>query len=192
MLWKYKTICVLSSLSAQATKELKQYDNKIIECTFANNSWVFMRQRVDKSFPNSYTTAMGETLSFSVQQLFINISLSPLSSSESEWTTTSQPAVNGSCDLFLLSWFDFCILRRDFVCVWRGRRSAVYLPLRIHTDSLALYFMPRMLFSVIWDEMFCLSPYFEPRKLTFVAKCSRIATLLYIYKKFFCCFLSTH
>nr|XP_046228371.1 mRNA-capping enzyme isoform X2 [Scatophagus argus] len=42
----------------KATKELKQYDNKIIECTFANNSWVFMRQRVDKSFPNSYNTAM--------------------------------------------------------------------------------------------------------------------------------------
>uniref|UniRef100_A0A8C7X8T7 mRNA-capping enzyme n=1 Tax=Oryzias sinensis TaxID=183150 RepID=A0A8C7X8T7_9TELE len=41
-----------------ATKELKQYDNKIIECTFANNTWVFMRQRVDKSFPNSYDTAM--------------------------------------------------------------------------------------------------------------------------------------
>ncbi|MEQ2165588.1 hypothetical protein GOODEAATRI_018514, partial [Goodea atripinnis] len=45
-----------------ATKELKQYDNKIIECTFADNSWVFMRQRVDKSFPNSYDTAMGEPL----------------------------------------------------------------------------------------------------------------------------------
>ena len=59
----HQTICVLSSLSAQATKELKQYDNKIIECTFANNTWVFMRQRVDKSFPNSYDTAMGETLS---------------------------------------------------------------------------------------------------------------------------------
>uniref|UniRef100_G3P095 mRNA-capping enzyme n=1 Tax=Gasterosteus aculeatus aculeatus TaxID=481459 RepID=G3P095_GASAC len=42
----------------KATKELKQYDNKIIECTFANNTWVFMRQRVDKSFPNSYETAM--------------------------------------------------------------------------------------------------------------------------------------
>uniref|UniRef100_A0A3B5JZ23 mRNA-capping enzyme n=1 Tax=Takifugu rubripes TaxID=31033 RepID=A0A3B5JZ23_TAKRU len=42
----------------KVTKELTQYDNKIIECTFANNSWVFMRQRVDKSFPNSYDTAM--------------------------------------------------------------------------------------------------------------------------------------
>ncbi|XP_004696307.1 mRNA-capping enzyme isoform X2 [Echinops telfairi] len=39
-------------------KELKQYDNKIIECKFENNSWVFMRQRTDKSFPNAYNTAM--------------------------------------------------------------------------------------------------------------------------------------
>uniref|UniRef100_A0A8D2ZIS9 mRNA-capping enzyme n=1 Tax=Scophthalmus maximus TaxID=52904 RepID=A0A8D2ZIS9_SCOMX len=54
----YKQLCWFSSLSAQATKELKLYDNKIIECTFASNSWVFMRQRVDKSFPNSYETAM--------------------------------------------------------------------------------------------------------------------------------------
>ncbi|NXP56573.1 MCE1 enzyme, partial [Heliornis fulica] len=42
----------------KVTKELKQYDNKIIECKFENNSWVFMRQRIDKSFPNAYSTAM--------------------------------------------------------------------------------------------------------------------------------------
>lgn len=42
----------------KATKELKMYDNKIIECSFNNNTWVFMRQRIDKSFPNSYDTAM--------------------------------------------------------------------------------------------------------------------------------------
>ncbi|XP_061741857.1 mRNA-capping enzyme isoform X1 [Nerophis ophidion] len=42
----------------KATKELKVFDNKIIECNFANNTWVFMRQRIDKSFPNSYDTAM--------------------------------------------------------------------------------------------------------------------------------------
>lgn len=42
----------------KVTKELKQYDNKIIECKFENNSWVFMRQRLDKSFPNAYNTAM--------------------------------------------------------------------------------------------------------------------------------------
>lgn len=42
----------------KVTKELKLYDNKIIECKFEKNSWVFMRQRVDKSFPNSYDTAM--------------------------------------------------------------------------------------------------------------------------------------
>uniref|UniRef100_A0A671KU19 mRNA-capping enzyme n=1 Tax=Sinocyclocheilus anshuiensis TaxID=1608454 RepID=A0A671KU19_9TELE len=40
------------------TRDLKHYDNKIIECTFVNNTWVFMRQRTDKSFPNSYDTAM--------------------------------------------------------------------------------------------------------------------------------------
>ncbi|XP_028578781.1 mRNA-capping enzyme isoform X2 [Podarcis muralis] len=42
----------------KVTKDLKQYDNKIIECKFENNSWVFMRQRIDKSFPNAYNTAM--------------------------------------------------------------------------------------------------------------------------------------
>lgn len=42
----------------KVTEELKQYDNKIIECKFENNSWVFMRQRTDKSFPNAYNTAM--------------------------------------------------------------------------------------------------------------------------------------
>ncbi|KAI2644295.1 mRNA-capping enzyme [Labeo rohita] len=46
------------SFSLQITKDLKQYDNKIIECTFVKNTWVFMRQRIDKSFPNSYETAM--------------------------------------------------------------------------------------------------------------------------------------
>lgn len=39
------------------TKSLGALDNKIIECKFENNSWVFMRERVDKSFPNSYNTA---------------------------------------------------------------------------------------------------------------------------------------
>ncbi|XP_072409825.1 mRNA-capping enzyme isoform X4 [Chiloscyllium punctatum] len=42
----------------KVTKELKMYDNKIIECKFENNSWVIMRERLDKSFPNSYDTAM--------------------------------------------------------------------------------------------------------------------------------------
>ncbi|XP_055628803.1 mRNA-capping enzyme [Toxorhynchites rutilus septentrionalis] len=38
-------------------KELRELDNKIIECKFENNAWVFMRERTDKSFPNSYNTA---------------------------------------------------------------------------------------------------------------------------------------
>lgn len=39
------------------TKELEKYDGKIIECRFENNTWIFMRERTDKSFPNSYKTA---------------------------------------------------------------------------------------------------------------------------------------
>uniref|UniRef100_A0A0A9WYI1 mRNA-capping enzyme n=2 Tax=Lygus hesperus TaxID=30085 RepID=A0A0A9WYI1_LYGHE len=38
-------------------KNLRLYDNKIIECKFENGKWVFMRERTDKSFPNSYKTA---------------------------------------------------------------------------------------------------------------------------------------
>ncbi|BES88741.1 mRNA capping enzyme [Nesidiocoris tenuis] len=37
---------------------LKFYDNKIIECKFENNKWVFLRERTDKSFPNSRKTAI--------------------------------------------------------------------------------------------------------------------------------------
>ncbi|KAG6444076.1 mRNA-capping enzyme [Manduca sexta] len=40
------------------TKELKALNNKIIECKYENNQWVFMRERTDKSYPNSYNTAM--------------------------------------------------------------------------------------------------------------------------------------
>lgn len=39
------------------TKQLKELNNKIIECKYENNQWVFMRERTDKSFPNSYNTA---------------------------------------------------------------------------------------------------------------------------------------
>jgi len=39
--------------------ELKEMNNKIVECKWENNQWVFMRERTDKSFPNGYKTAMG-------------------------------------------------------------------------------------------------------------------------------------
>ena len=41
------------------TKDLRQLDRKIIECKWdkETNSWVFMRERTDKSFPNAYATA---------------------------------------------------------------------------------------------------------------------------------------
>lgn len=41
------------------TKQLKAYDNKIIECRMENGQWVFLRERTDKSFPNAYNTALG-------------------------------------------------------------------------------------------------------------------------------------
>ena len=52
----------------KATKEMVPLDNKIIECRFemANGpmggKWVFMRQRTDKSFPNSFNTAAGKKI----------------------------------------------------------------------------------------------------------------------------------
>ncbi|CAH1970959.1 unnamed protein product [Acanthoscelides obtectus] len=39
------------------TKALKDLDNKIIECKYEDNQWKFMRERTDKSFPNSFDTA---------------------------------------------------------------------------------------------------------------------------------------
>ncbi|XP_001602117.1 mRNA-capping enzyme-like [Nasonia vitripennis] len=47
------------------TKALRELHNKIIECKFENNQWVFMRERTDKSFPNSYNTAMAVCQSIS-------------------------------------------------------------------------------------------------------------------------------
>lgn len=41
------------------TKEIKEMDNKIIECKWENDQWIFMRERTDKSFPNGYKTAIG-------------------------------------------------------------------------------------------------------------------------------------
>lgn len=41
----------------KVTKPLRQMDKKIIECKWENGQWVFMRERTDKSFPNSYKTA---------------------------------------------------------------------------------------------------------------------------------------
>lgn len=43
-----------------ATKDFRENDNKIVECTFdyERNTWKFMRVRTDKSYPNSYATAV--------------------------------------------------------------------------------------------------------------------------------------
>lgn len=43
----------------KVNKTLKELNNKIVECKFQDNQWIFMRERIDKSFPNSYSTAEG-------------------------------------------------------------------------------------------------------------------------------------
>ncbi|KFD51829.1 hypothetical protein M514_07356 [Trichuris suis] len=41
------------------TKDLLKYNHKIIECTVTEGVWTFVRERTDKSLPNSYETALG-------------------------------------------------------------------------------------------------------------------------------------
>ena len=43
----------------QCTDEMREYDGKIIECSLDGDGWVIMRERTDKSFPNSFNTAKG-------------------------------------------------------------------------------------------------------------------------------------
>ncbi|EEC03894.1 mRNA capping enzyme, putative [Ixodes scapularis] len=51
--------------SIKVTKAIKALDNKILECKWDKNQWVLLRERTDKSFPNSYSTAMGVLQSIS-------------------------------------------------------------------------------------------------------------------------------
>ncbi|CAF1513430.1 unnamed protein product, partial [Adineta steineri] len=41
------------------SSELDHYNNKIIECSYQNNQWVFYRHRSDKIYANAETTAIG-------------------------------------------------------------------------------------------------------------------------------------
>lgn len=42
----------------ESTKVPKSLNNKIIECSLSpEGKWVFMRERTDKTLPNSYNTA---------------------------------------------------------------------------------------------------------------------------------------
>lgn len=44
------------------SKDIKHLHNKIIECKLENQAWKFMRERTDKSYPNSYNTAKGREI----------------------------------------------------------------------------------------------------------------------------------
>ncbi|CAF1215728.1 unnamed protein product [Didymodactylos carnosus] len=41
------------------SSSLKEYDNKIVECIFRDGQWHFLKERLDKSFPNAIETACG-------------------------------------------------------------------------------------------------------------------------------------
>lgn len=40
----------------RCTTNLRQYDGKIIECSYKDKEWHFHRERTDKSFPNAKGT----------------------------------------------------------------------------------------------------------------------------------------
>ncbi len=50
--------------SMKITRAISGLHGKIIECRWNNDKWEFMRERVDKSYPNHYNTAMGKEFKF--------------------------------------------------------------------------------------------------------------------------------
>jgi hypothetical protein len=58
----------------KVSKTIRELDNKIIECRLNNNQWELMRERTDKSYPNSYTTVTGKNLFSPFTYKYYNIS----------------------------------------------------------------------------------------------------------------------
>ena len=50
-------------------KALSGMSGKIIECRWHEDKWDFMRQRVDKSYPNHITTAIGKFVILKISNL---------------------------------------------------------------------------------------------------------------------------
>ena len=51
---------------------MREYDGKIIECSLDGDGWVIMRERTDKSFPNSFNTAKGLFVCFFLRKTEFN------------------------------------------------------------------------------------------------------------------------
>jgi mRNA-capping enzyme len=47
-----------SQINLKRNKEARNHNGKIVECSWSPEGWTFLRIREDKSFPNSYTTAV--------------------------------------------------------------------------------------------------------------------------------------
>lgn len=57
------------------TKDLKDMDNKIVECKYEDKQWKFMRERTDKSYPNSFNTAKGNYFDYLMYTVIVLIIL---------------------------------------------------------------------------------------------------------------------
>jgi|GEM_PF-3707010 len=58
-------------------RDIQHLDNKIVECTYNNGKWVFLRERTDKSFPNALSTAQGTHLTCTATHLYSVRGLEP-------------------------------------------------------------------------------------------------------------------
>lgn len=56
----------------KVNKKISGMHNKIIECRWHEDKWDFMRERVDKTYPNHITTAIGIII---IQTFFIKFKI---------------------------------------------------------------------------------------------------------------------
>lgn len=55
------------------TDELRLLDGRVIACIYADQQWIFHKQRYDRSHPNSYTTASGDKNFYSLFVPLLNL-----------------------------------------------------------------------------------------------------------------------
>ena len=71
----YVTGYELPFSTMKVTKAISGMNNRIIECRWNDNRWEFMRERLDKSYPNHYNTAIGMKTSVLLFKYFLFIKL---------------------------------------------------------------------------------------------------------------------
>jgi len=123
-LWYLRSSLTWEHCHRQVNKELRSCDNKIVECYYDadKKQWVFMRQRTDKSFPNSYDTAVGM---FSYHVVVTILILFLLWSVMRRSTTTSHiSGTSTGCGFWKEYNFDWPYSFSAAVTVWRLHTSS--------------------------------------------------------------------